>query len=239
MRLHLPLLFMLKVGCKSPAPLEPSPATELVVIDYHSLYGAFHSMSVIDHRLAAPELLPRIRFEASALSSMREDASIESWARAVLFSALGRHGAIIMGPPVGNDAEPTLHVRDAYFGVGYDDMAVVVEIHPDDGRYMVGLRRYRSQESLCPPALELSLPYVALHGTVQRSDGAVVALWHEVAFPSVDAGRAQIEVNLSPGELCALVPVLFEQEEHLSPSGGEYEVAAGQLVTIALQPFLP
>lgn len=242
MRLHWPVsvLLMLHVGCRPPAPPTPSPAPlEPVIIEYSKLYGAFHSMSVVDYRLTAPELLSRIRFEASALSSVREDASIESWARTVLLSALGEHGAIIMGPPVGNDAEPTLHIRDAHFGVGYDEMKVVVQPHPDGGGYIVRLRTYRSQESLCAPTLQLSLPYIALHATVQRSDGAVVALWHEVSFPSVDADRVQVKATLSPEELCEAVPAFFEREDRLQPSGAEYEEAAGQLVTLALQPFLP
>ena len=234
---YSPDMLLFLFACQPTLPPAPAPKSAEIRLDYSHLYGGLSTISVVDHNLTEPELLQRVRVEASTLSTMREDTSVEPWTRRVLLSSLSQDGALILGPTVGDDQPPTLLLRDVHFGSGTDTLDAVVQPHPTEDRYLVGLRNSPKSESLCPPSLQLVLPYVALHGTAQRADGVVVAVWHKVIIPTVDAQRAQITVEIDPDQLCSLVPTLLAQEPDLQPSSQEYMSAAQHLMRLALAPF--
>ena len=230
-------MLMFFLACQPTPPPVAVPETAEFRLDYSPLYGGLSTISVVDQQLTTPELLQRVRVEASTLSTMREDTSVEPWTRRVLLSSLSEHGALILGPPVGDDQEPTLLLRDVHFGSGTDTLDAVLQPHPTEDRLLVSLRGSPKSESMCAPSLQVELPYVALHGTAQRADGVIVAIWHKVMIPEVDAQRAQITVQSTPSELCSLIPKLLDQETDLQPSSQEYIETAKHLMRLSLDPF--
>lgn len=224
-------------ACQPTLPPVSVPETAEFQLDYSPLYGGLSTISVVDQALTTPDLLQRIRVEASTLSTMREDTSVEPWTRRVLLSSLSEQGALILGPPAGDDQAPTLLLRDVHFGSGSDTLDAVLQPHPAEDRLLVSLRGGPKSESMCSPSLKVTLPYVALHGTAQRPDGVVVAIWHKVMIPEVDKERVQITVQSTSSQLCALVPTLLDQETELQPSSQEYINTAKHLMRISLDPF--
>ncbi|MFT4977389.1 MAG: hypothetical protein ACI8S6_003294 [Myxococcota bacterium] len=221
-------------------PPTPVVAVEPVVFDYGPLYGGFSSMGAVDRQVAGREPIQRVVLEASALSSMRPDSSVEPWARLVLLSALRQLGALVIVPGGANPPPiaGTIRLTDLHFGTGTDTLPAVVRQHEEDGRTIVAIRQYHDEPSLCPPELMVTLPYVALHATVQReSDGAVAAIWHEVVLPEIDAERAQRTVSIPAAQRCEVVPALLERDPDLQPTGIEYHAAAAELVQLALRPL--
>lgn len=227
------------LACTPPPPAPAAPPPVTVQIDFRPLYGGFSSMGLVDRRLTEPALLGRVQLEAGALSTMRPDASVEPWLRRVLLAALSEHGSIIVGPEPPAGAPVTLRLRDLHFGVGTDTVDAIVRPDADEsGRYIVGIRQFSDEDSLCPEALSVEVPYIALHATAQRpSDGAVVAIWHEVTLPEIDPERAVRAATIPPDQLCAAVSDLMARDEALQPTGEEYTTAARELVRIALLPF--
>lgn len=230
------LIWLLACAPSSPPPAPAAPQPITVQLDYGPLYGGFSSMGMVDSRLAEPALVDRVQLEAGALSSMREDGSVEPWLLRVLLSPLSERGSTIIGPE-GTGA--TLWLRDLHFGVGTDTVNVVVRPDADQGdRYAIGIRQYGDEESLCPDILTVEVPYIGLHATVQRaSDGAVVAIWHEVILPELDPERAVREATIPPEQLCETIGDLTARDPALQPTDEEYLRAAKDLVRFALLPF--
>ncbi|MEL6348848.1 MAG: hypothetical protein AAFV53_37435 [Myxococcota bacterium] len=211
-----------------------------IQVNYSDLYGSFSSMTIVDHRLAGPALLARVQLEAAALSSMREDAGVEPWARVLFLTELGRRGATLYGPPTApmlSDARPTLSLRDLYLGTGTSPLDVIVKEQGD--RVGLGLRSFSEEASLCPQDFALDIPYFALHGTAQRTeDGALVATWHEVAIPQVDPERTLRTLSTPAAQLCDTIAAVYSADDTLRPSGTEYEAAATALIGRVLRPFI-